>query len=60
MLIRTLSPGRKSAGSYISKSEAAYWDGKNELGEDIASGVYYYFIQAGEYTIATKKMVMLQ
>jgi WD40 repeat protein len=56
-LIRTLSPGRKSAGTYLTKSEAAHWDGKNEAGEQAASGVYFYNIQAGEFTV-TKKMVI--
>ena len=56
-LIRTLSLGRKSAGTYLTKSEAAHWDGKNETGEQAASGVYFYTIQSGEFT-ATKKMVI--
>jgi flagellar hook capping protein FlgD len=56
-LVRTLNLGQKSAGFYIDKSKAAYWDGKNEAGEQAASGVYFYTIQAGDFT-DTKKMVI--
>lgn len=40
--IRTLSLGFQSAGFYQNRSRAAYWDGRNELGERVASGAYYY------------------
>ena len=56
-LIRGLNFGYKPAGLYISHDRAAYWDGKNEAGEQVASGVYFYTIQAGEFT-ATKKMIL--
>ena len=56
-LIRTLALGHQSAGTYHSKSRAAYWDGKNELGEKVASGVYFYTLTAGKFT-ATRKMLI--
>ena len=56
-LIRTLNLGHQNAGVYISQSKSAYWDGKNEAGEEVASGMYFYTIQAGEFR-ATKKMVI--
>lgn len=56
-LIRTLDLGHQTAGYYTSKSKAAYWDGRNETGEPVASGIYFYTIQAGDFT-ATKKMVI--
>ena len=56
-LIRALNLGHKPAGFYTHKPKAAYWDGKNEVGEQVSSGVYFYTIQAGEFT-ATKKMVV--
>ena len=56
-LIRTLSFGHQSAGIYQSKSRAAYWDGKNELGEPAASGVYFYTLTTGDLT-ATRKMLI--
>ena len=56
-LVRTLDLGHRSAGIYQSKSRAAYWDGRNELGEPVASGVYFYTLTAGEFT-ATRKMLI--
>ena len=58
-LIRTLNLGHQSAGSYISKSQAAYWDGRNEFGEHSASGLYFYTFTAGTFT-ATGKMLILK
>jgi hypothetical protein len=58
-LVRKLDLGHKSAGVYINSDKAAYWDGKNETGERISSGVYFYNIQAGKL-IATKKMIVMQ
>jgi hypothetical protein len=56
-LVRSLRLGHKPAGFYTTKSKAAYWDGRNEAGEKVSSGVYFYTIQAGDFT-ATKKMVL--
>ena len=56
-LIRTLTLGHQSVGTYQSKSRAAYWDGKNEVGEPVASGVYFYTLTAGDFT-ATQKMLI--
>ena len=56
-LVRTLSLGELPAGVYQSRSRAAYWDGKNTLGEQVASGVYFYTLKAGQFT-ATRKMLI--
>ena len=56
-LIRTLALGHQSAGIYQSKSRAAYWDGRNQLGEPVASGLYFYTLTAGDFT-ATRKMLI--
>ena len=56
-LIRTLSLHHKPAGFYTTRERAAYWDGRDESGEMVASGVYYYTIQAGDL-VDTKKMVI--
>lgn len=56
-LIRFLDLGHKLPGSYIDKLKAVHWDGKNEAGEQVSSGAYFYAIQAGEFT-AVKKMVV--
>ena len=58
-LVRVLDIGYQKAGVYISKEKAAHWDGRNEYGEQISSGVYFYTIKAGNF-IATKKMVVLR
>ena len=56
-LVRTLSLGHKATGIYQSRSRAAYWDSKNEVGEPIASGVYFYTLTAGDFA-ATRKMLI--
>ena len=56
-LVCTLSLGHKPVGIYESRSRAAYWDGRNTLGEPVASGVYFYTLTAGDFT-ATRKMLI--
>ena len=56
-LVRTLELGQVPAGVYSEKDRAAYWDGQNEQGEPVASGVYFYTLTAGEFK-ATRKMVI--
>ncbi len=56
-LIRTLALGHQPAGMYHSKSRSVYWDGRNQVGEQVASGVYFYTLTAGEFT-ATRKMLI--
>jgi len=56
-LVRRLDLGHQPVGIYKSRSRAAYWDGRNELGELVASGVYFYTLIAGEFT-ATRKMLI--
>ncbi len=57
--VRTLSLGHQTKGVYKSRNRAAHWDGKNESGETVGSGIYYYTLTAGKFT-ATRKMVILK
>ncbi len=57
-LVRTLELRQKAPGAYLTKDKAAYWDGKNEVGEQVSSGIYFYTIQAGNSFTATKKMAI--
>ena len=57
LLIRTLNMGNQSTGVYLSRNKAVYWDGKNEIGERVASGIYFYTLSAGEFS-ATRRMVI--
>ena len=58
-LVRTLDLGYQPMGIYEFRSRAAYWDGKNELGEPVASGVYFYTLTAGDFN-ATRKMLIMK
>ncbi len=58
-LIWRLTLGHQPAGMYHSKSRAVYWDGKNEAGEAVASGIYFYTFSAGDFT-STRKMLILK
>ena len=56
-LIRTLQLGNKMAGLYYKPNRAVHWDGKNEFGEPVASGIYYYTLTLGTIT-DTRQMVI--
>ncbi len=56
-IVRTLALGHKFAGLYQSRSRAAYWDGRNDVGESVASGVYFYTLTAGDF-ITTRKLLI--
>ena len=57
VVVRKLDLGHKLEGRYISRSRAAYWDGRNSVGEKVAAGLYFYTIKAGDFT-ATRKMLI--
>ena len=57
VVVRTLALGHQSAGYYTGRERAAYWDGRNTVGESVASGLYFYTFTAGEFT-ATRKMLI--
>ena len=51
--------GKQVRGNYVEPSKVIYWDGRNENGEYVSLGTYFYQIQAGDYT-ETRKMVILK
>ena len=59
ILVRVLTLGHQTAGYYTSRSRAAYWDGRNALGESVASGIYFYQLQTDEMSLM-RKMVILK
>ena len=59
VLVRELSLGYQVAGRYTSRTRAAYWDGRNTVGEPVASGLYFYTLTAGDFS-ATRRMVILK
>ena len=56
-LVRTLDLGTQPTGSYVSRESAAYWDGRNDAGETVSSGIYWYELHTGSFS-ATRKMVI--
>ncbi len=58
-IVRTLNLGFKPQGFYMTRSTAAYWDGRNNLGEQVASGVYFYSLHTPDFS-ATRKMLILK
>ena len=57
-LIRTFDFGKLPAGFYVEKDRAVHWNGKNNAGEKVSSGVYFYRIHAGDFTAVCKMVVM--
>ena len=58
-IVRTLDVGYQSAAFYETRSKAIYWNGRNEFSEQVASGVYFYHLSAGDYS-ATRKMLIVK
>lgn len=56
-IARSLDLGYKPAGFYTDRTKSAYWDGKDDYGQKVSSGIYFYTIQADSYS-ATKKMIV--
>jgi len=56
-IVRTLDLSYKEAGFYTDSTKAAHWDGRDNAGQKVGSGVYFYSIQADGFT-ATRKMLL--
>ena len=57
--IRRFDLGYLSAGYYKTRERAVYWDGRNDMNERVASGAYFYRLEAGDF-IGTHRMVVLK
>ena len=55
--VKTIEAGPKKAGFYTTKDMAIYWDMKNDSGQNVAKGLYFYQLKAGKFT-ATKSLVV--
>jgi hypothetical protein len=58
-IIRVIDLGQQAAGSYLSKNKAAYWNGRDNSGQPVASGLYFYTLRAGKYS-ATRRMLVVK
>ena len=58
-LVRTISVGFKPVGYYLTRERAAYWDGRNEIGESVSSGVYFIQFLSGDFA-ATRRIVVVK
>ena len=58
-LVRRLAVGHQAAGMYRNRTRATYWNGRNQLGEPVASGLYFYTLTADKFT-ATRRMLILK
>jgi len=56
-LIRKLDQGHKKAGDYLTKDKAAYWDGKDDIGNEVSSGIYFYSLETDKFQ-SVKKMTL--
>lgn len=56
-LVRTLNLGYRDAGIYVTRSKAAYWDGRNRRGEKVSSGIYFYQMEAGSFKAVGRMVV---
>lgn len=52
--VRTLVAEQQTTGAYT-----ATWDGRDEVGLGVASGVYFYRLNAGDFT-STKRMILMR
>ena len=57
-VVRRLELGHQQAGYYISRNRAAYWDGTNEIGEKVSSGVYFYQLQTDNVSLLRKMLIL--
>ena len=57
-VVRQLNLGRQPAGFYTDRSRAAHWDGRNHAHELVGSGMYFYRLQAGDYSQVRRLVII--
>ena len=57
-IVRQLNLGHQHEGYYTGRSRAAYWDGRNAVGERVASGVYFYQLQAEDLSYSRRMVIV--
>ena len=58
-LVRRLELGYRAEGYYRVRGRAAHWDGRNTVGERVASGLYFYQLETDNVSLL-RKMVILK
>ena len=58
-LIRSIDVGKQAAGTYTNRQRAVYWDGKDNTGQSVASGIYFYQLLADDFS-ETRRMVIVK
>ena len=58
VVVRQLVLGHQAPGFYTERSRAAYWDGRNALGEGVASGIYFYQLQTDNVSSLRKMLIL--
>ena len=58
-LIRELNLGVQKEGTYLNRDTAAHWDGRDQLGQTVSSGLYFYTFESGAFR-ATRRMLILK
>ena len=58
IMVRRMELGHRLTGYYADRGKAVHWDGRNGFGEQIASGVYFYHLSAGDYSAARKMLIV--
>ena len=57
--VRRLDLGHQMAGYYADRGKSAYWDGRNNNGESVASGLYFYQLKTPSFR-QIRRMVILK
>ncbi len=57
-VVRHLDLGHQQAGYYTSRSRAVYWDGCNDIGEKVSSGIYFYQLQTDKTSLLRKMLIL--